>query len=209
MPLAKAKICCLFVSQFMKIRTQHVFKSKAAPKQGMLLLSDPHLTEEFFERAVVLIVNHQPNECFGLVLNHPSELILSDLFEHIELDLPIYCGGPVDKEQLFYLHRFANVTSATQVTDKLFFGGDWKEVVAQAKRVEHPQDYLRLFAGYAGWSSGQLEAELSAYSWVCTPDFKDVNLFKAKPQNLWKNCMLEQGPELALFAHFPIHIKDN
>ena len=73
----------------MKIRERHIFKSKTAPQAGSLLLADPHLTEDFFQRAAILLVAHDATESFGLVLNHPTELVLSDLFEHIELDLPI------------------------------------------------------------------------------------------------------------------------
>jgi putative transcriptional regulator len=78
------------------------------------------------------LVAHDPTESFGLVLNHQSALLLSDIFEHIELDLPIFNGGPVAQEQLFYLHRFAEVTDATKVTEHLYFGGDWKEVLVNS-----------------------------------------------------------------------------
>jgi putative transcriptional regulator len=179
----------------MKISAQHVFKSKAQPKQGHLLLADPHLTEAFFERAVILLVAHDQSESFGLVLNHKSELVLSDLFEHIELDLPIFNGGPVAPEQLFYLHRFAGIDGASQVTENLFFGGDWKEVLMRAHLLPKPQEHLRLFAGYAGWGPEQL--------------VDDKALLKEGPAQLWKTSMLQQGPELALFAHFPLNVSDN
>lgn len=193
----------------MKYRNQHVFKSKVAPQTGRLLLSDPHLNEDFFERAAVLLVAHDPTESFGLVLNHQSALLLSDIFEHIELDLPIFNGGPVAQEQLFYLHRFANVTGATKVTEHLYFGGDWKEVLLQAHLLPKPQTHLRLFAGYAGWGAGQLNEELAEHSWICTSDFTDKILLTEQPSSLWKSCMLQQGPDLALFAHFPVNVADN
>lgn len=193
----------------MKYRNQHVFKSKVAPQTGRLLLSDPHLNEDFFERAAVLLVAHDPTESFGLVLNHQSALLLSDIFEHIELDLPIFNGGPVAQEQLFYLHRFANVTGATKVTEHLYFGGDWKEVLLQAHLLAKPQTHLRLFAGYAGWGAGQLNEELAEHSWICTSDFTDKMLLTEHPSSLWKSCMLQQGPDLSLFAHFPVNVADN
>jgi putative transcriptional regulator len=193
----------------MKISAQHIFKSKAEPKQGHLLLADPHLTEDFFERAVVLLIAHDQNESFGLVLNHQSDLELSDLFEHIELDLPIFNGGPVAQEQLFYLHRFAGIDGANQVTENLYFGGDWKEVLLRAHALRKPQEHLRLFAGYAGWGKQQLESELKERSWICTADFTDKALFKINPKQLWKENMLQQGPELALFANFPLNVSDN
>ena len=193
----------------MKYQDQHVFKSKAAPKPGRLLLSDPHLNEDFVERAAVLLVAHDPSESFGLVLNHQSALLLSDIFEHIELDLPIFNGGPVAQEQLFYLHRFAEVTDATKVTEHLYFGGNWKEVLLQAHLLPKPQNHLRLFAGYAGWGAGQLNEEISEHSWICTSAYNDKMLLLEDPSKLWKKCMLQQGPDLALFAHFPLNVADN
>jgi putative transcriptional regulator len=193
----------------MKIRERHIFKSKAAPKQGCLLLADPHLTEDFFQRAAILLVAHDATESFGLVLNHPTELVLSDLFEHIELDLPIYNGGPVAPEQLFYLHRFAQVKGATRVTEHLYFGGDWQDVLMNALVLQKPEYHLRLFAGYAGWGAQQLEEELAAFAWISTTVFEDQTLFKVESSTLWKKSMLEQEPNLAMFAHFPLNASDN
>ena len=193
----------------MKINEHILFKSKIAPQKGSLLLADPHLTEDFFQRATILLIAHDQTESFGLVLNHPSELVLSDLFEHIDLDLPIFTGGPVAPEQLFFLHRFSNIKGATRISDDLFFGGDWKEVLINAIVLKNPATHLRLFSGYAGWGAGQLEHELADHAWVCTLDFHVQNIFKEDPSRLWKKCMLEQGPELAQFAHFPINASDN
>ncbi|MEY4992381.1 MAG: hypothetical protein RI948_1261 [Bacteroidota bacterium] len=193
----------------MKIRERHIFKSKTAPKQGSLLLADPHLTEDFFQRAAILLVAHDTSESFGLVLNHPTELLLSDLFEHIELDLPIYNGGPVAPEQLFYLHRFAHIKGATRVTEHLYFGGDWQEVLTNAIVLKKPENHLRLFAGYSGWGAGQLIDELEDCAWICTTLFQDKALFTEAPSNLWKKCMLAQAPNLAMFAHFPLNASDN
>jgi putative transcriptional regulator len=209
MPFANRKIFCLFVSKSMKIRERHIFKSKTAPQPGSLLLADPHLTEDFFQRAAILLVAHDAHESFGLVLNHPTELALSDLFDHIELDLPIYNGGPVAPEQLFYLHRFANIKGATRVTEQLYFGGDWQEVLTNAIVLKKPENHLRLFAGYAGWGAKQLSEELQDFAWICTTDFEDQSILKVDPAVLWKKSMLEQGPKLAMFAHFPLNASDN
>ena len=209
MPFANSKIFCLFVFYKMKIRQRHIFKSKAAPQQGSLLLAEPHLTEAFFQRAAILIIAHDTTESFGLVVNHPSELLLSDLFDHIELDLPIYNGGPVAPEQLFYLHRFAHIKGAKRVTEHPYFGGDWQEVLISAIGLKKPQEHLRLFAGYAGWGAQQLDEELQEYTWICTTDFQDQTLFTANPATIWKNSLLEQGPNLSLFAHFPLNVSNN
>lgn len=193
------------------MKQQHTspFISNVLPQKGKLLLAEPHLSEAFFERAVVLLIEHNQEESFGLVLNHPTAIQLSDLFEHIEIDLPIYQGGPVAPEQLFYLHRFRRIKGAIAVSEGLYFGGVWKEVLIQAHLVKRPELHLRLFAGYAGWDEKQLDEEIAAHSWICTEQVQLKALFQTKPELLWKKCLLEQGPELAIYAHFPVNISDN
>jgi putative transcriptional regulator len=193
----------------MKIKDQHIFQSKTTPKQGCILLADPLLDEAFFQRAAILLIDHNDQESFGLVLNHPSEITLKDLFEHIDLDLPIFNGGPVAPQQLFYLHRFSHVKGALQVTPDLYFGGEWQQVLAQAMVLEAPHAQLRFFAGYSGWGPQQLSDEIADHAWICTEAFQAKDLLKTPPALLWKNCMLRQGPELAVFAHFPVNISDN
>lgn len=193
----------------MKIKAQHIFQSKIEPQPGCLLLAEPLLDEAFFQRAAILLIAHNAQESFGLVLNHPSDLTLNDLFDHIDLDIPIFNGGPVAPEQLFYLHRFGHVKGALQVGHELYFGGDWQQVLAQAMVLKAPEAQLRLFAGYAGWGPEQLKDEIAEHAWICALNFDSKDLLKTPPATLWKSCLLNQGPELAVFAHFPVHISDN
>lgn len=188
-----------------------LFQQKAIvhPEKGRVLLAAPHLNEDFFKRAVILLIDHCQEESFGLVLNNPSAVLLSDLFEHIELELPIFIGGPVSPNQLFYLHRFIGIDGSIEVSPGLFFGGDWKAILLQAHLVPNPNYHLHLFSGYAGWGAGQLEAEIQEGSWICVHKPGNIALFKTPAKELWKNSMLQQGPELAAFAHYPVNISDN
>ncbi|MFM7006523.1 MAG: YqgE/AlgH family protein [Flavobacteriales bacterium] len=184
-------------------------KATVQPEKGRVLLAEPHLNEDFFKRAVILLIDHCREESFGLVLNNPADFLLSDLFEHIELELQIFKGGPVSPNQLFYLHRFVGIEGALEVSPGLYFGGDWKTILLQAHLVANPKYHLRLFAGYSGWGAGQLEAELQEGSWICVCDPNIKALFQTSPKELWKKSMLQQGPELAAFAHYPVNISDN
>lgn len=184
-------------------------KVNVQPEKGRVLLAEPHLNEDFFKRAVILLIDHNPEESFGLVLNNYADFELNDLFEHIELTLPIFQGGPVSTNQLFYLHRFAGIDGALEVKPGLYFGGDWKAILSQAHLVPNPAYHLRLFAGYSGWSAGQLDAEIQEGSWICVCEPETKALFQTPPEELWKKCMLQQGPELAAFAHYPVNISDN
>lgn len=159
-------------------------KANVQAEAGKVLLAEPHLNEAFFRRAVILLVDHNAEDSFGLVLNNFADFQLSDLFEHIELELSIFQGGPVAPNQLFYLHRFAGIDGALEVKPGLYFGGDWKAILLQAHLVPNPAFHLRLFAGYSGWSTGQLDAEIQEGCWICVFEPETKAFFQTPPEEL-------------------------
>lgn len=193
----------------MKFQQQHIFKSKLDPKKGCMLLADPLLDEAFFQRAVVLLIDHSVEESFGIVLNHVTNVKLNDLFEDIDLDLPVFNGGPVSTQQLFYLHRFSQIEGSIKVGEALYFGGNWQQIIERTKAMNKPHLYLRIFAGYSGWGAQQLENEVSEQAWLCISQTDGETLFNIKVEDLWKRFLLNQGPEFKIFAHFPLQVSDN
>lgn len=138
-----------------------------ASLHGMLLVASPALDDSYFSRTVSLLVEHGAGGAMGLVLNRPLELPMADAWQQISKSPcadtgRLHVGGPVEGP-LMVLHR---KTSASQVavTPDLHF-------CAEAKLIEgalsgDPEPSLRCFAGYAGWSAGQLEEELAQGTWV-------------------------------------------
>lgn len=193
----------------MKITEQHLFKSKYTPKAGRLLIAEPFLNEVYFQRAVILLIHHDNNESMGLVLNHPSETYINEALEDCDFALRIYHGGPVDAQRLFYIHRFENIKDAQKVTSNLYFGGDWDELLSAIQAQKHPEKMVRFFSGYAGWGPEQLKDELSEHAWICVSQFDDKQLLQLPSDLIWQKSLLQQGPQLAPFAHFPLNISDN
>lgn len=193
----------------MKFKEQHIFKTNTSPHPGCLLLADPFLDQEHFVRAVILLIEHNQDESFGLVLNHPTELHLNDVTHLSNLNLPIYSGGPVGSDQLFYLHRFSNIDGALQINEQLYFGGEWQQVLKKAQLAKAPQKQLRIFRGYAGWCAQQLEDELAEHAWICLPKIDEKTWLHGQASTLWKRYLLDLGPDLSVFAHFPLHLADN
>ena len=74
------------------------------PKQGSLLLSEPFMLDPNFERSVVLLCEHNEDGTVGMVLNHRSQLLLSDVMDVEVVDFPLYIGGPVQNNAIFFLH---------------------------------------------------------------------------------------------------------
>ncbi len=193
----------------MKITQQHLFTTPTAPLTGRLLVAEPFLNEPYFQRAVILIVHHDQQESMGLVLNHPSELNTNEVLDACPISLRIYHGGPVEANQLFFLHNFSDIKGAQQITPHIFFGGDWLELMKRVNQAKHPERCVRFFSGYAGWGPEQLNDEISEHAWVCISNFDDQSLLTLPSDTLWHNSLVSQGPKLATFAHFPLNISDN
>ena len=138
--------------------------------KGQLLLASPALFDPNFRRAVVLVTEHTEDGAAGLVLNRPSETAVSDavpdLVPLVGGEEPVYVGGPVQESAVLVLAEFDDPDDAAMliVDDVGFVPGDGDfDLLAGATRR------ARVFAGYAGWGPGQLEAELEESSWIIEP----------------------------------------
>ena len=148
------------------------------------LLSMPQLLDPNFSRTVVLLCKHNEDGALGLVVNRPIDMTLKALFERLSLqmadkksaDRPIYFGGPVQTDRGFVLHEPAgNWQSTLRVRDVIGLTTS-KDILEAVGRGEGPQRML-VTLGYAGWSPGQLEHELSQNAWL-TVEARDGIIFE-------------------------------
>lgn len=169
---------------------------------GRLLVAAPGMADPNFARTVVLVMEHTAEGAAGLVLNRPSR---ADLLDH----LPgwwsaaadprvVFLGGPVGDGGGVGLARGPELTPLA----------GWPEVLgvkAVDLAVEPEEEFTgeaRIFAGYSGWSGGQLETELAARSWfVLAAEPEDM--FTAAPGNLWERVLRRTGGKHAWFATYP------
>src|ERR1700761_9159183 len=170
----------------------HIAAAMAAkPKylQGQLLLDSGQLAGSFFQRTVVLVCQHDSEGAFGLVLNRStgnkvSDVIVADLPEALK-DAQLYLGGPVQPSALSFLHS-DNFIPDANVFPNLALGhlDDLVEIgesYSAGKKV-------RMFAGYAGWSPGQLEDEMKRKSWITFPASLEL-VFETPPDQLWRKIL--------------------
>ncbi|RFM31811.1 YqgE/AlgH family protein [Chitinophaga silvisoli] len=139
-------------------------------KAGQFIHASSLLDDSIFEKAVIFITEYNAKGAMGFIVNRQFPRGLTELeeFRH-GLPFPLYEGGPVDQEHLFFVHQRPDlVPGGTPVTEKLYYGGDFKTAVAQInKRVLTGQD-IKIFIGYCGWDQGELEAEIAEGSWTVT-----------------------------------------
>ncbi len=180
------------------------FNNKNTPEKGSLLISEPFLPDPNFERTVVLMCDHNDEGSFGFVLNKPSEVMMHELLEDFgNYDQRVFVGGPVQHDTLHFIHRSKDLEGGTELTPGLYWGGNFEQVQSLLTNGQLTGDDIRFFVGYSGWSSGQLEKELSMDSWIVTPPAAAEIIFDSAVDELWKHVLKQLGGRFQMYSNYP------
>ena len=178
-------------------------------RPGTLLISKPFLGDPNFERSVVLLCRDEPADgTFGLVLNRLTNLTLGDVLDLpptalAAADIPLYLGGPVEPNTLHYLHRRADLPGATDLGQDVYWGGDFEVLLGLLGSGVVAPDDVRLFAGYSGWSDGQLAGEMQEQSWIRHPASAG-KVFTLASDAFWRDILREKGGRFKVLANYPV-----
>ncbi|MDX6746996.1 YqgE/AlgH family protein [Polaribacter sp. PL03] len=178
--------------------------SKLDPKKGRLLVAEPSiLNDNSFNRAIVLLTEHTDSNSVGFILNKPLEYSINDLLPEIDCSFNIYQGGPVEQDNLYFVHRIPQLLDkSVEVANGVFWGGDFKQLKNLLNEGLLEESDIRFFLGYSGWDKNQLTDELNEKSWfVAENDFD--NIFSNDQESLWKNKLLQKGGNYKLWANAP------
>lgn len=175
------------------------------PAAGVLLIADPFLKDPNFKRTVVFLCEHQTEGSFGFVLNRKYEYTLDQLMASAEgMPLAVFYGGPVQMDTIHFLHRYPElIPGGFEVTDGIYWGGDFETAVQRLKAGDISPNGIRFFIGYSGWSEGQLEGELSEKSWI-TANGSSRLIFHRNLDAIWKEALNDLGGEYSQLVNYPI-----
>lgn len=190
----------------MNIHTD-IFKiesNKVLPSRGKLLISEPFLRDDIFGRAVILLIDHTSDGTMGLILNKPIPISLNEIFKEFKYleDIPLYNGGPLSTDTLFFLHTIPNVENALPVRKGLYMNGNFdiiKKYIIQGNPVN---GYIRFFLGYSGWEFEQLNHEIKQNTWIIGKS--DINnIMNEKVDLIWKKSLEMVGSKYGTWSRFP------
>jgi len=172
--------------------------------KGQLLLDNGKLGGSFFHRTVLLICQHDVEGAFGLVLNRSTgsnvgEALVANLPDPLKQQ-PLFLGGPVQPQALSYLHSDDFLPDAN-VLPNLNLGHSLDELQELSDAFSTTQK-LKVFAGYSGWSPGQLDDEMSRDTWLTHPASLEL-IFHPQPEKLWQHVLLQKGWQFRLLAESP------
>ncbi len=183
------------------------------PAVGSILVAEPFLREEYFNHGVISLVEYEPGKsAMGLVLNKPTGYTLGEAIEGIDddVDLPIYCGGPLSCDRLFYLHTLGNTfPGARQIADDLFIGGDFEDVRKYVNMGLDTDGKMRFFVGYSGWGAGQLESEIEQHVWAVAPKPANKQIFTEDGDSFWHRIVRLLGKPYRNWLYHPVNPQYN
>ena len=185
--------------------------AEGANTTGKLLVATPLIGDGNFERTVVLMLTHQEEGAAGVVLNRPSGLLVSDALPqwapHLSPPPSMFIGGPVSNESVVALARVRHFPEEGWWAPVLGLVGTL-DLEAEVDEVADAVDGIRLFAGYAGWSPGQLEDEIESGAWFVV-DADPGDPLTENPGDLWPTVLSRQPSPTSWFAHYPTHPSHN
>lgn len=182
------------------------YQSRAEPKKGDLLISEPFLPDPNFERTVVLLCEHNEEGSFGFVLNRPSLLKYSDVIDGVDdFNVSLFIGGPVQQDTLHFIHRAGEIIEdSMEICPGVFWGGNYEQVqsLIDTKQI-NPNDF-KFFIGYSGWGDGQLEMEMKEKTWIVSDVANAIQIFDMDPEKLWKLALNNMGGKYKMISNYPI-----
>lgn len=174
-------------------------------KPANFLIATPTIIGDYnFHRAAVLIVDCKTSGELGFIVNKKMPYTLDELVEEVHNPFPVYFGGPVEQDNLFFIHRLGNqIPDSIHLQEDLFWSGDFQTVISLIESKKITSDQIRFFLGYSGWSEGQLEAEINADSWIRMESIALNEWMENSCEDFWKNQMRKLGGRYLLWSNAP------
>ncbi len=188
-------------------KSLHIRRKKMAPSRGALLVAEPFLNEGCFRRAVVCLAEYSEEGALGFVLNAPTHFTLDELLDGVENvpAIPVFCGGPVAIESLFFLHDIATLPGAVEIAPDtgLFANGDFELLLDLLRCDTDKRHRVKFLVGYSGWSPGQLDGELRGESWAVTALSSAAECLDAVDDTFWRDTVRGMGEGYRLWLNSP------
>jgi putative transcriptional regulator len=182
--------------------------------RGRLLVATPAIETGPFVCTVVYLLDHDADGALGVIVNRPLPSDVDDVLpqwaDHVNAPVCLFDGGPVEEDAALAVGVLAPADAVTVPP----LG--WRAMAGRVGLVDLDGPLpaagqlagLRLFAGYAGWSPGQVEAEIEEGAWLVL-ESRESDLMSPQPEELWHEVMRRQSGDLRYWATFPADPRHN
>lgn len=175
------------------------------PEKGKLLIAEPSIIGDLsFNRSVLLLAEHNEEGSIGFILNKPFDFGVKDLVSDVLVDFKVYNGGPVEQDNLYFIHNVPDlIPNSIEISDNVFWGGDFNTIIGLINNQTLTDRNIRFFLGYSGWNEKQLENELQSNSWIVLEnEYKDAIIGKSE-DSFWREKMRDLGDKYSIWSNAP------
>ena len=177
--------------------------------KGKILISTPDISGDIFSRSVVIIVDHNHEGAFGLILNKKNKNMSERLHAIFGFAVDVYEGGPVENDKLFFISKGKKITeNFSEISEEFYLTEDIESVVTGMIEEQISVDEIKVFSGYSGWASKQLESEVQRKMWTVVEVY-NLDYTLPNDESLWKSIMQNLGGEFLLWANAPEDVSMN
>ncbi|PWA05454.1 YqgE/AlgH family protein [Flavobacterium psychrotolerans] len=174
-------------------------------KKGQLLIAEPSIIGDLsFNRSVILLAEHNEDGSVGFIVNKPLKYTINDLVPDIEANFKIYNGGPVEQDNLYFIHNVPElITDSIEISSGIFWGGDFELTKNLINEGKIKKDNIRFFLGYTGWEAQQLENEMQSNSWIIAENLYQNKIIGKSATDFWREKILELGGDYIIWSNAP------
>jgi len=168
------------------------------------------MLDDHFTRSVIYLCEHNEEGSFGFILNHTLDMKLHEFTDTFpKTNAFVGFGGPVDRDQLFFIHNIPLLRSKIAVADGVYMGGNYNEMLELLAKDEISIADIRFFIGYTGWGANQLQEELNDHTWIVATPPPSFSVMHTSDGTLWKSILNQLGGKYKLMAEYPLNPADN
>ena len=173
--------------------------------KGLLLVAEPSIIGDLsFNRSVILLADHNAEGSVGFILNKPLGYSIHDLIPEIEANFKIYNGGPVEQDNLYFIHNIPDlIPNSIEISNGIYWGGDFESTKDLINEGKIKKNNIRFFLGYTGWDAQQLENEMTANSWIVSKNGYENKIIGKSTTHFWKEKILELGGDYVIWSNAP------
>ncbi|WP_291101803.1 MULTISPECIES: YqgE/AlgH family protein [unclassified Flavobacterium] len=174
-------------------------------KKGSLLIAEPSIIGDLsFNRSVILLADHNNEGSVGFIINKPLKHTIHDLIPEIKATFKIYNGGPVEQDNLYFIHNIPDlIPDSIEISNGIYWGGDYEITKDLINGGKISKDNIRFFLGYTGWEENQLETEMEKNSWIITKNNYENKIIGKSASSFWKEQIIELGGEYLIWSNAP------
>jgi len=174
-------------------------------KKGKLLIAEPSLIGDVsFNRSVILLADYNKKGSVGFIINKPLKYTINDLVPDIKATFKIYNGGPVEQDNLYFIHNIPDlIPNSIEISNGIYWGGEFEITKELINNGKINKNNIRFFLGYTGWGKDQLEMEMEESSWIITKNNYKNKIIGKSPSRFWKEQIMELGGVYLIWSNLP------